>query len=127
MKQSESVEMYLETIFVLQKRRSHVRAVDISEELGVSKPSVSIAIKRLKENGYIDDSGTGHIVLSEKGNELAGRTYEKHQVLKEMFIAIGADTRLAEETACRMEHVASMELIEIIKHSLACGKLSEKH
>ena len=127
MKQSESVEMYLETIFVLQKRRSHVRAVDISEELGVSKPSVSIAVKKLKENGYIDDSGTGHIVLSEKGNELARRTYEKHQVLKEMFIAIGADTRLAEETACRMEHVASMELIEIIKHSLACGKLSEKH
>ena len=127
MKQSESVEMYLETIFVLQKRRSHVRAVDISEELGVSKPSVSIAVKKLKEHGYIDDSGTGHIVLSEKGNELAGRTYEKHQVLKEMFIAIGADTRLAEETACRMEHVASMELIEIIKHSLACGKLSEKH
>ena len=127
MKQSESVEMYLETIFVLQKRRSHVRAVDISEELGVSKPSVSIAIKKLKEHGYIDDSGTGHIVLSEKGNELAGRTYEKHQVLKEMFIAIGADACLAEETACRMEHVASMELIEIIKHSLECGKLSEKH
>ena len=127
MKQSESVEMYLETIFVLQKRKPYVRAVDIAEDLGVSKQSVSIAIKKLKENGYIDDSGTGHIVLSEKGNDLARRTYEKHQILKEMFIAIGADACLAEETACRMEHVASMELIEIIKHSLACGKLSEKH
>ena len=127
MKQSESVEMYLETIYVLQNRKVYVRSVDIAEKLGVSKPSVSIAIKKLKENGYIADSETGHVILSEKGKELAERTYEKHQVLKDMFIAIGAEPRLAEETACRMEHVASMELIEIIKQSLECGKLSDTH
>ena len=124
MKESESVEMYLETIYVLQKRNPYVRATDIAEELGYSKPSVSIAIKKLKEHGYIADSESGHIVLSEKGCDLAGSTYEKHQVLKAMFIAIGADPRLAEETACRLEHVASDDLIEIIKQSLDHGKLS---
>lgn len=125
MKESESVEMYLETIYVLQKRNPYVRATDIAEELGYSKPSVSIAIKKLKEHGYIAASESGHIVLSEKGRNLAGSTYEKHQVLKAMFIAIGADPCLAEETACRLEHVASDDLIEIIKQSLDRGKLSE--
>ena len=124
MKESESVEMYLETIYLLQKRNAHVRTTDIAEELGYSKPSVSIAIKKLKEHGYIVDSEPGHIVLSEKGRALAGSTYEKHQVLKAMFIAIGADHQLAEETACRLEHVASDDLIEIIKQSLDHGKLS---
>ena len=127
MKHSESMEMYLETIFLLRKKKGNVRAIDVSVELGYSKPSVSVAMKNLKENGYLVISEMGHIVLSDKGEKVARETYEKHQILTKLLIGIGMPEAMAEENACRMEHVASMDLIEVIKHSLARGTFSELH
>lgn len=111
----ESGEMYLETILVLTKRMANVRAVDVSEYMGYSKPSVSRAIGLLKNGGYITVDESGSIKLTDIGLETAERTYERHTVLTNLFISIGVDPVVAAEDACRIEHFISEETFNCLK------------
>ena len=115
MKIQESAENYLETILVLGKRLGNVRSIDIANELGFSKPSVSYAMKQFRENGlvYVDDNG--YIKLTEDGKVVAERTYERHEVLTGYFVALGVDEETAAEDACRIEHVISQKTFEMIR------------
>ena len=111
----ESAENYLETILILSKRNPNVRAIDIAAELGFSKPSVSIALKKLRENGYVlvnEDSG---ISLTEIGKTIAEQTLEKHEYLSTWLISIGVTPEIAREDACRIEHVMSTESFDKLK------------
>ena len=114
----ESGEMYLETIFVLSQRQPHVRAIDISEYMGYSKPSVSRAMGLLKNGGYIQVDGDGFIVLTDVGLEVARKIYERHTVLTELLVAIGVSREVAAADACRMEHAISDESFRAIKAHL---------
>ena len=115
MRLQESGEMYLETILVLSKKLENVRAIDVSEELGYSKPSVSRGMKILRENSYITINKNGYISLTKSGQEVAEKIYERHQVLSEILIRIGVDDDIATEDACRIEHVISDASFEAIK------------
>ena len=115
MKIQQSAENYLETIFVLTKRNGIVRSVDIANELGFSKPSVSVAMKSLRENGYIEVMGDGHIALLEKGKIIAEKLYERHTVLTNAIIALGVSEEIAAEDACKIEHIISEETFDAIK------------
>lgn len=115
MKIQESAENYLETILVLQKRKGYVRSIDIANELEFSKPSVSVAMKNLRENGYIAMDAEGAITLLERGREIAERIYERHTLLSNWLAALGVDPVVASEDACRIEHVISSESFEAIK------------
>ena len=115
MKIQESAENYLETILVLKNRNGLVRSIDIANELEFSKPSVSIAMKNLRENGYINVDNKGYITLAEKGREIAEKIYERHTFLSAWFIELGIDPQVAVEDACRMEHIISGETFEAIK------------
>ena len=106
MKIQESAENYLESILILQKRKGHVRSIDIVNYLDFSKPSVSVAMKNLRENGFI------HM---EKGLEIAQTMYERHTVLSHWLISLGVDEKIAVEDACRMEHTMSPESFTAIK------------
>lgn len=111
----ESGEMYLETIHVLLKKNGAVRSVDISEYMGYSKPSVSRAVGLLKKGGYIIVDKDGYITLTEAGNLLAEKIYERHTVLSRFLIALGVSEQAAAEDACRLEHAMSDESFEAIK------------
>jgi Mn-dependent DtxR family transcriptional regulator len=111
----ESGEMYLETILILSQKMAHVRAINIGEEMGYSKPSVSRALKILKLNSYIEVDASGFITLTRTGREVAEKIYERHQVLSEILIRIGVDPQIAIEDACRMEHVISDTSFQAIK------------
>ena len=113
----ESGEMYLETIYVLSRKNSSVRSVDIAEEMGFSKPSVSRAVGLLKNGGYILVNKDGHLTLTDLGLEVAQRTYERHTALTAFFIKIGVDKTVAAEDACKIEHVISDETFQAIKKS----------
>ncbi len=115
----ESGEMYLETILVLKKRNTQVRSIDIARELNFSKPSVSRAVGILKDEGYILIDSSGYIELTEKGMEIAKSIYEKHKILTEFFTSIAkVPHEVAEEDACRIEHVISNETFQGIKNFL---------
>ena len=114
----ESGEMYLETIYVLQKQRGSVRSVDISEHMGYSKPSVSRAVGLLKNGGYIQVDKDGAITLTETGKATAQKIYERHTVLSSMLIALGVSEKTALEDACRLEHAISDESFEAIKRHI---------
>lgn len=116
MKIHASAENYLETILILQKRRGHVRSIDIANELEFSKPSVSIAMKNLRENGYIEINDEGHISLLRQGREIAEKIYERHTLLSACLEQLGVNQETAAEDACRMEHVISEESFEAIKN-----------
>lgn len=118
MKLQESGEMYLETILTLSGKMEHVRAIDICEEMNYSKPSVSRALKILRENSYIYVDKNGYVTLSKTGQEIAEKIYERHQVLSEILIRLGVDPEIAIEDACRMEHVISDTSFEAIKKSI---------
>ncbi len=118
MKTHESEEMYLETILLLEGRKSKIRSVDIVEELGYAKSSVSRAVNLLLKKGYILISHEGDITLTPRGQKKAEDVYEKHRVFTEVFMKMGAGRELAEENACRVEHVISDELFEILKKNL---------
>ena len=111
----ESGEMYLETILVLGKKNNTVRSIDVAEEMGFSKASVSRAVSKLKQDNYIIVDQNGHIALTEKGHQLAERIYERHVVLTNMLTSLGVSDETATEDACRMEHVISDETFEAIK------------
>ena len=115
MKIQESAENYLETILMLQKRIGMVRSIDIVNELEFSKPSVSVAMKNLRQNGYITMDKDGYITLLDKGQEIAEKMYERHITITNWLIAIGVTPEIAAEDACRIEHVLSTETFEAIK------------
>ena len=115
MRIQESAENYLETILILKKRLGQVRSIDIVEELSFSKPSVSVAMKNLRLNGYIDVDKDGTIELLEKGRLIAEKIYERHTLLTDWLITLGVNPKTAAEDACRMEHVISSETFEALK------------
>lgn len=115
MKIQESAENYLETILMLHKKQANVRSIDIANELQYSKASISIAMKRLREHGYIEIDDLGFITLTGKGQEIAKSMYERHRVLSNWLVSIGVDEKTATEDACRIEHVISQETFEKIK------------
>lgn len=115
MKIHESAENYLETILMLKKQNGSVRSIDIAHELGFSKPSVSVAMKNLRENGYIIVEDGGMISLTEMGQEIAKKMYERHTLLTNWLIALGVSAEVAAEDACKIEHVISDESFEAIK------------
>lgn len=119
MKIQESAEMYLETILVLRKRAGKVRSIDIANELQYSKPSVSVAMKNLRENGYIEIDGEGTILLTEKGEEIACSVYDRHTTISDWLAAIGVNPQTAAEDACRIEHVISEESFQKLKEHIA--------
>ena len=111
----ESGEMYLETIYVLSQQSSNVRAINVGDYMGYSKPSVSRALGLLKEEGLIKKDSHGYLKLTEAGNILAKRIYERHTVLTSMLINIGVDEKTASEDACRIEHYISDTTFNAIK------------
>jgi Mn-dependent DtxR family transcriptional regulator len=115
MKIQESAENYLETILVLGKRKGMVRSIDIANELNFSKPSVSVAMKNLRENGYIVVSPEGYISLLPAGQEIAEKIYERHTLLTDWLTNLGVSPETAAEDACRIEHVISSESFSAIK------------
>ena len=116
MKIRESAEDYLETILILGNRLGSVRSIDIAAELGFSKPSVSIAMKNLRENGYISVDDKGYITLLEPGKLIAEKIYERHTFLSTWFMELGVTPQIAVEDACRMEHVISDDTFRAIKN-----------
>ncbi len=125
MKIMESGENYLETILMLQRRLGEVRSIDIVHELNFSKPTVSVAMKHFRENGYIVVDGAGYITLTEKGLEIANRIYERHVVLAEVLMGLGVSEKTAYEDACRMEHDISEESFEKIKEHVKRNREAE--
>lgn len=115
MKLYESAENYLETILVLSKKSSFVRSIDIANALNFSKPSVSVAMKKLSKGKYIDISKDGAITLTPEGLKIAERIYDRHVFLTNWLISIGVDENVASEDACRMEHIISQQTIEALK------------
>ncbi len=115
MKILESAENYLETILILHKRNGNVRSIDIVNELEYTKPSVSIAMKHLRENGFIEMDRAGYITLLDSGREIAEKMYERHTLLSKWLTSLGVSPETAAEDACRIEHVLSAETFEAIK------------
>ena len=114
----ESSEDYLERILILEERNGYVKAIDIAKDLNFTKASVSIAMKKLRENGYINIGERGHITLTKKGEEIAKKTYERHKILTEALIKLGVDEQVAEDDACKIEHDLSEESFLAIKKAL---------
>lgn len=112
----ESGEMYLETIHVLYKKNGHVRAIDISEYMGYSKPSVSRAMGLLKSGGYITIDKDGSITLTDSGMLVAEKIYERHTLLTSLLVRLGVSPEVASEDACKLEHAISDESFEAIKN-----------
>lgn len=119
MHSNESSENYLETILVLSKRLPVVRSVDIANELGFKKSSVSIAMKNLREKNQITVTDAGFIYLTDAGREIAEMIYERHELLTECLTKLGVDPKVAAEDACRIEHVISAESFAAIKSHVA--------
>jgi len=115
MKIQESGEMYLETILVLKNKNGIVRSIDIANHTGYSKPSVSRAMGILKDGGFIDVDKEGTITLTDFGEEVARRIYERHVILTEFFVKLGVDSEIAAEDACKIEHDISEETFEKMK------------
>ena len=114
----ESGEMYLETILILSNKGKHVRSIDVAEERGFSKPSVSRAVGQLKEAGYILVDPSGYLILTDLGRSVAEKIYERHNVLSSFLMAIGVDEETAIDDACRAEHVISDKTLEAVKAHL---------
>lgn len=120
----ESGEMYLETIYVLSQKTNAVRGIDIADQLGYSKPSVSRAVGLLKDEGLLKKDPDGFYKLTETGEQLAKRIYERHTVLTKLFIDLGVDEKTAAEDACRVEHYISDTTFDAIKAHMK--KMSDK-
>lgn len=118
MQLKESGEMYLETIYVLSQKSSYVRAIDVGEKMGYSKPSVSRAVGLLKEGGYITVGADGSLNLTALGKEIASKTYERHTVLTKLFTKLGVSLDTAAADACKIEHVISDETFVALKEHL---------
>ena len=114
----ESAENYLESILVIKNTKGFVRSIDIANDLGVSKPSVSVAMKNFREEGYITVDSDGNIDLTEKGFLIAQSVYERHTVISKALMALGVDEKTALEDSCKIEHVISDETFAKIKEFL---------
>lgn len=110
----ESAEDYLETILILKERNGNVRSIDIVNEMSFSKPSVSVAMKKLRENGYINMDNDGSITLLPPGEEIAHRIYNRHKILTKFFTLIGVPEDIAAKDACKVEHDLSKESFDAI-------------
>ena len=119
----ESAENYLEAILSLHERHGLVRSIDIANELHFSKPSVSVAMKKLRESGYIEMDKDGFISLLPSGEEIARRIYERHKLLTQFFIRLGVDPEVAAADACTVEHDLSEETFQTMKEHALGGKL----
>lgn len=115
----ESAENYLETILVLKEQLGQVRSIDLANELGFTKPSVSVAMKKLRENGYIQVDENGYITLKKAGYEIASQIYDRHKTITSLLISAGVNAKTASEDACRIEHVISNESYQCIKNYFA--------
>ena len=115
MRYTESYENYLETILILSKRLPVVRSIDIAEEMNFSKPSVSVAMKHLRESECIEVSNAGFITLTEKGTEIASRVYARHKLFSDWLISLGVNPEIAAEDACGIEHHISDESFQAVK------------
>ncbi|MBQ9407765.1 MAG: metal-dependent transcriptional regulator [Clostridia bacterium] len=118
MKIRQSAEDYLEAILRLREEKGYARSIDIAMSLGITKPSVSVAMKRLRENGYINMDENNYITLTDEGNRIAQRIYHRHKTLSKLLIQLGVDPEIAQEDACRVEHVISEETFEAILKSI---------
>lgn len=114
----ESAENYLETILILKDKKGTVRSVDVANELGFAKPSVSVAMKTFREEGYITVEENGNIALTEKGYEIASKMYERHKIIAKALMALGVSEENANEDSCKIEHDISSESFEKIKEYL---------
>ncbi|MFZ3071423.1 MAG: metal-dependent transcriptional regulator [Anaerolineaceae bacterium] len=115
MKIQEAAENYLETILILQHRRGPIRSIDVVNEMGYSKPTVSVVMKKFRENGYIEMDSAGYITLTDAGLEIAQRMYERHNMIAEALMALGVDEKTAYKDSCKIEH-------DISDVSFACMK-----
>ena len=123
MKIQEAAENYLECILIIEKEKGQVRSIDIVNEMGYSKPSISVAMKRLRENGYIDMDEEGFITLNPSGKAIAERIYARHRWLTKFLVTLGVSEKTAAIDACKMEHDLSDETFECIKaHALASNR-----
>ncbi len=115
----ESSEDYLETILILKERTGQVRSIDIATEMNYSKPSISVAMKKLREKGYIEVDRDGFITLTDSGYEIASSIYDRHKLLTKFFISLGVDAEVAAVDACKIEHDLSEETFQKIReHAL---------
>ena len=110
----KSAEDYLESMIILKEKNGYIRSIDIATFLGVTKPSVSNAMKRLREEGYIEMNRSGFITVTEKGMEIADKIYTRHKKLTDFFIALGVTAEVAEDDACKIEHDLSDETFDAI-------------
>ena len=125
----ESTENYLETIYILLQRMKSVRSIDVCNEMGYSKPTISVVMKQFREKGYVEVDGGGHITLTPSGLEIAQRIYERHVVLSELLMMLGVGRETALADACKIEHDISEETFSCIKRHMArcrdCQGLAE--
>ncbi len=115
MKIQESAENYLEAILVLGQQNGSVRSIDVASHLGFSKPSVSVAMKHFREEGYITVDGEGNLFLTDKGRGVAEKIYERHTIIAELLIRLGVDSATAYEDSCKIEHDLSDSTFEKLK------------
>lgn len=114
----ESGEMYLKTIYILSLKNQYVRSLDVAEYMHFSKPSISRAMKLLKEAEYIQIDESGHITLTKSGHKIALKMYERHKILTEFFQSIGVSEKVASDDACKIEHDISDETLKAIIHHI---------
>jgi DtxR family Mn-dependent transcriptional regulator len=122
----KSAEDYLEMMLMLKEKQGYIRSIDIAEGLGVKKPSVSYATKRLKENGYITMDAENLITLTQSGMEIASRMYERHKLLTEFLVALGVDEETARTDACKIEHDLSEKSFKAIREHAGKREHKEK-
>ncbi len=120
----EAAENYLETIYMLRRRNGSCRSVDVASELGYSKPTISVMMKNLRENGYIRIEDGGELILTESGLQIAVRMYERHEIIARVLVRMGVSEETALKDACKIEHDISDETFEAIKAQLS--RLSEE-
>ncbi len=120
---TESLEMYLENILVLQNTIGQVRSIDVVRRTGYSKPSVSRAVKLLSKDACIEIDADGYITLTEKGKDIASKILDRHKIISDFFISIGVDEESASEDACRIEHVISDRTFEKLKEFINKEKI----
>ena len=127
MKAQESIENYLETIYVLSQGGEAVRSIDIVNEMEFTRPSVSVAVKNLRENGYVEVNPSGHITLTQSGLRIAESIYERHTLISDWLIYLGVDPQTAVNDACRMEHDMSQQSFNAIKKHIEAWKRDIYH
>ncbi|MBR3147558.1 MAG: metal-dependent transcriptional regulator [Eubacterium sp.] len=118
MNHNESLEDYLEKILMISEEKPVVRSVDLANEMGFSKPSVSVAVKNMKAKGYVTVSEEGYITLTEDGRKLADRVYDRHKFFRGWLTSLGVDEETANEDACRIEHVITEETFDAIRRTV---------